>query len=1515
MVGAWGSSVRAVVAVLAGSLIVGTLPLARTGAVARAAEHDLQAPCQIGALPSANGGLHTLALDASGDVWASGWNAAGQLGDGTTVDRASLTRVGLPGSLGVTGLAAGGDRSFAVTRDGQLWGWGRNGVGGAVGDGSQQDVLTPVRITGVPPIRQVATGAFHTVAVTRDGTVWTWGANGRGQLGTGSTQASTVPVQVPGLVDVVAVAAGENHTLALRGDGTVLSWGQNLFGQLGDGTVGGDRTAPAAVTGLPEVTAVAAHGHHSLAVAANGTVRGWGNNGDGQVGDGSFDLSVPSPRQVTGLTGVSAVVAGRTHSVATRTDGSVWAWGNNQSGQLGAGSAGGISRTPVQAAIADVRALSAGGESTSALVGDGGLTRWGGNDFGQLGDGTTTRRATPFAYAEVRQRLPAAPEGLAAVAGERLAYLTWEPAATEVVTQYVITPYLVDEAQPAVAAPAGTTEQVVEPLSQGTGYRFDIAAQNCLGTGPAGPSSNPVVPTDVDLRTGGAGTEGLRINDRTEVQVNTFNGNVHLVAQDVAIAGRGADLIIARSYHARSSRDSAFGNGWSASLATDVRLELRDDGSALLITAEGAEVGFARSVDGAYVTPAGMHADLVREPDEGFTLTERGSDQVWSFDPAGALTAIVDRNGNRIDYAYDGAGRVAAITESRDRTLSLRYDDQDRVVEIEDHTGRVWAYGYDASGALTSYTDPSGATTRYRYDGRSLTRVTTAEGRVVAFTYDDAGRLASMGWPLADGAPETSFDYEGSSTIVTDPRGNATTYAFDPVGRPRSVTDARGNTASDTYSSASNVTSRQNRRGGTTQVGYAGPTNLTSLAAPTGAAWELAYDDADNPHQPTTARDPQGNLLRFRYDQRGNLASQSSELPDEETVRLEHRSDGALSRFTDPKGAVTRYDHDDDGQLTSVVPPVPLGELTMAYDDLSRLTSMVDGNGDTTRHVYDDLDRLVRTTYQDGTSIERGYDRDGNLTSLTDPEGVTSMLYGPRNLLVERSTPDGSTVSYTYDQAGNLTSLTDVTGRVEYDYDEVNLPVAVTDPDGSTVEMAYDADYNRTSISYPNGVAVAMTYDDTGRLTRVASTRGEATLTSFSYDYRKPTSGDPDTVLRYQRVDDVTGDRVDYVYDQLNRLVQARERDGDGQLVLRTEYRYDGAGNRLERRRFDGTLTLSDVSTYNAANQLVEQTGETFTYDGHGQLTGSSAASAYTYNALRQTVSVVPRVDRGLPASFTYRGDGQSERTAITLVDGSAVEEVCVPLVTCLDLPDVETAVVGFTHSQVGVTAISTAGVATGYTRAPDGTLLAARGPMGTAFFTPDGLGSTVQLTDEDGLPVAEYAYGPFGETLEAEGSLAAANPWRYAGYHLDPTGLYKSGERYYDPVPGRWTQQDPLIALTDPRNWNRYVYAGNDPINHTDPTGLFSWSQAGCAASHLLRAAVPFVPANNGGYIGVAGSSVLGSGASISIHTMNLTVLTGGTLGAARLAGFALGGPFVAIGVLALGYGLYRSYRACGSS
>ncbi|MFV0634749.1 SpaA isopeptide-forming pilin-related protein [Demequina sp.] len=345
---------------------------------------------------------HTVALDDDGNAYAWGTNSQGQLGDGTTSQSTSPVMVDMPSGVTFTQAAAGYLHTVALAEDGNAYAWGLSPYG-QLGLGATVESPTPAMVempSGVT-FTQVDAGHFHTVALGDDGNTYAWGYNNYGQLGTGTTPQNTTPVAVemPSGVTFTQVAAGMFHTVALGDDGNTYAWGENRNGQLGDGTTSQNATPvmvdmPSGVT----FTQVDAGHSYTAALGDDGNTYAWGYNNVGQLGDGTTtDRTTPVVVDMPSGVTFTQIRLGASHTLALGDDGNTYAWGVNRNGQLGDGT-NEDRTTPV---VVDTPSgvtftqIDTGASFTAAVGDDGNVYTWGSNTRGQLGDGTTTQRDSP----------------------------------------------------------------------------------------------------------------------------------------------------------------------------------------------------------------------------------------------------------------------------------------------------------------------------------------------------------------------------------------------------------------------------------------------------------------------------------------------------------------------------------------------------------------------------------------------------------------------------------------------------------------------------------------------------------------------------------------------------------------------------------------------------------------------------------------------------------------------------------------------------------------------------------------------------------------------------------------------------------------------------------------------------------------------------------------------------------------------------------------------------------------
>jgi alpha-tubulin suppressor-like RCC1 family protein len=411
--------------------------------------------CQISAAINNAFQSHTVAIDKNGRSWGWGNNDGGQLGDNSNTSRRTPVSVlgttktfckiyaagfftiaidknggvwgwgayqssnffGLPNTftpLSICGsnktfclISAGGNNSgshtIAIDKNGRAWGWGFNG-GGQLGDNSTTSRRTPVSVLGaIKTFCRISAGSNHTMAIDKNGRAWGWGNNGSGQLGNNSTSNIQTPVSVLGAVKTfcrisagLSATVGLNHTTAIDKNGRAWGWGNNGNGQLGDNSIT-SRLTPVSVLGAVKTFClISAGGNHTMSIDKNGRAWGWGLNGNGELGNNSV-TSIRTPVSVLGAVKTFCLIStGLNYTMAINKNGRAWGWGLNGNGQLGDNSIT-SRRTPVSVlgAVKTFCQISTGSEHTVAIDKNGRAWCWGYNLYGQLGDNSVTVRRTP----------------------------------------------------------------------------------------------------------------------------------------------------------------------------------------------------------------------------------------------------------------------------------------------------------------------------------------------------------------------------------------------------------------------------------------------------------------------------------------------------------------------------------------------------------------------------------------------------------------------------------------------------------------------------------------------------------------------------------------------------------------------------------------------------------------------------------------------------------------------------------------------------------------------------------------------------------------------------------------------------------------------------------------------------------------------------------------------------------------------------------------------------------------
>lgn len=327
-----------------------------------------------------------------GELWTMGEGSFGKLGQGNSTTRSSPVQVG---TLTTWYRGAIGFYHTLVTKnDFTLWSMGQ-GTKGATGLGTVTHYSSPVQVGSLTNWKLVSCGYYHSAAVKTDGTLWGWGYNSGGQLGVGNTTDRSSPTQVGSLTNWSLVSCGSYCTNAVKTDGTLWGYGESSLYRLG--LTGSTNLSSPVQVGTDTNWSSVTNGHlHGMGIKTNGTIWSWGYNAYGQGGQGTSTSYVIGPTQIGTDTNWSSIACGRHHSLAIKTDGTLWVWGRNNHGQLGLGTTTNVSSPTQVGALTNWRSVNAlNAWYTLAVKTDGTLWAWGRNLYGELGTGNTQSYSSP----------------------------------------------------------------------------------------------------------------------------------------------------------------------------------------------------------------------------------------------------------------------------------------------------------------------------------------------------------------------------------------------------------------------------------------------------------------------------------------------------------------------------------------------------------------------------------------------------------------------------------------------------------------------------------------------------------------------------------------------------------------------------------------------------------------------------------------------------------------------------------------------------------------------------------------------------------------------------------------------------------------------------------------------------------------------------------------------------------------------------------------------------------------
>ncbi|WP_345147576.1 DUF6531 domain-containing protein [Arthrobacter ginkgonis] len=839
-------------------------------------------------------------------------------------------------------------------------------------------------------------------------------------------------------------------------------------------------------------------------------------------------------------------------------------------------------------------------------------------------------------------------------------------------------------------------------------------------------------------------------------------------------------------------------------------------------------------------------------------ISPSGAETRFSYDAAGLLVRREDPDGAVWAFEHDSAGRTTAFIAPDGGRTEVEYAANGELVRTVDPLGRSVERSFDELGNVTAAVLPDGARWCFAHDTLSrLVGITDPAGHDWVREYDKVGTLTAVIDPTGVRTEAASDRRSGTSTLTE--AFASSTYSFDEYGRPTRVQGADGSAELVSYDAAGNPVELVDAEGGLTVLGRDVAGRITSVTSPTGALTRYEYDACGRPWRTT---DPLGAVVELAYDADQRVIART--LPTGEVETFGYDACGRLVLHRAPGKGVSRYGYDKAGRLTFSQDSW-YGTRRFKYNLAGELTETVNGVGGRTRFEYDVRGRLVRITDPMGGVTTRTYTETDQVESVTDPLGrVSTATYDPAGRLLSRTDPDGHTTTWTYDQAGRQSS-TSFDGQLlaAVERDVARRRVIITDhtgPDGLAVEhelgfdrrglltsrtraglglsWEYDADGHRTAFTDANGTTTAYTRDAAGRVTGVGNPLlGEAVFThDASGRITSATAGDLVQEWTYRN-----GHLSEH--SRVNRAVPGGAevtmigRDDDGRITgltrsgAVTRYGYDGAGQMVSAAttaRSEGPEVAGPPAgsewEYDAGGRLVREStpagSREYEYDAAGQLLAVTDADGsrteYVHDALGRRVRLIGPDGSWTEYAWGPTGhlSGTTERTA----DGAGTSRHGLWVDALGELAGIDGAEVWWDTANP-IPAL--AGISGGQVLSLPGGVTG----VGDVWTAPGW--RAARPTDQTdpwaviGTPALPAPGGTAGAVSGSVGVLPAGIRLTGSG-GVDIAGLEWLGARAYDPAARGFLSTDPLAPVLG-AGWdgNPYSYAGNNPLNATDPTGL----------------------------------------------------------------------------------------------
>ncbi len=761
---------------------------------------------------------------------------------------------------------------------------------------------------------------------------------------------------------------------------------------------------------------------------------------------------------------------------------------------------------------------------------------------------------------------------------------------------------------------------------------------------------------------------------------------VHAYSADLYLGGP-LPLSFARYYASNlavSGVLSALGFNWMHNFDMSIGVS----GTSATVTIQGGRKVLFTKSGGVWSLPNPERFNYqLNSSTGGYQFYDRGPRLIYSFNTAGALTAVSDEKGNTLTVApgnhgptkvsdglgrtltftYDGAGNLASVKDQTGRTVNFAHSDGINLTSVTDAKGNTTTFSYTAAGALTSLMtaakEPAG-NTPWTQTWSSTAQVVDQDdsfGDTTTASYNSATGVSVVMDPLGNATQDTTLNF-GELTAETDANEQTSTFTYDSAGHRTSYTDRLAEKTNWTYDPVSGyLASQTNPDTSVTSLTWAAatragfmPSDLTSVVLPDKGAITLALDAAGNT---TKVTDQAGDVTTLTYNKHGQVVTSANAAGG--VTSFAYNSDGTMESVKVPSGSKYAFHYDTAKRLTSIVNPDGTSR-GYTWDKDNNLLSVKDERGEKTLFAYDVNNNLVSITDALGKTKSLAYDKNDRPASQTDRTGRTwSVDFNQAGMLKTFTNPVGETANFQYDPLQRPVSVFDASGKgTSYAYDKEGRPTSVTDALGRTSSFLLDTMGRATQATSPLAENYNFAYDIMGRLVNLADPLDRST--SLAYDIRGLLTGVTlpagitnslahDALGGLIAATDPNGNVWDRARDNMDRLVSSTDPLGrkltlsydsrsrvsgstDGGITAK--YTYDAASN-LTQAKYTGGPDL--LFSYDADNRLIGANGAKLVYDANGDIIASNGI-LITRDGARRIASITFATGKTVTYQYNNRG-------------------------------------------------------------------------------------------------------------------------------------------------------------------------------------------------------------------------------------------------------------------------------------